>query len=434
LLRLLSIDQLVDALNAFAKCPQQLRPQMSPDWLEAFLAATGSHLQQAMPVSSPGSPATQGSSEVVPHHLLELARGVPYLPAPPPRAWQSQFVLAAVGMIPQFSGQQSAELLIALAAWKQTVAAHMATGSSSAEAAAAAHAAFASCLPLYDALMLAVSRAGGIAPPSVGTADGGLGLRAVQMLPAALHVLQWPVDEEVVAAVQGYIAGFQSLAVDAVGKVEAELDKRQKQLQKVQEGDSVYGNSGSDSSKKLRKSHGRSRQHAQPSSNSKQQQQQQMLQLEYDVSMLQGAKDEALGMIESVELLSSDWEQLLHPSDAADVLSAAAASAEHGSSNSSAAGSSWGGDDRMVGGLDVDSLMAGMLQAAGVPQPGAAPPFAGDAAMAGIVADLAGEVDELLSGLGTLESYSWQLVSDDDDESGDGEGGKYIDTVAEDVV
>ncbi|KAF6239170.1 hypothetical protein COO60DRAFT_1709176 [Scenedesmus sp. NREL 46B-D3] len=422
----LTISQLVDAINAFAKCPDQARPEMPPAWLEAFLAATGKHLQQAMPVSVPGTAAGVWRAN---------------LPAPPPRAWLSQFVLAAVGMVRDFSGQQAAELLHALACWKQTAAARMASGGSGAEAAAAAHASFAACLPLYDALMLAASRAGCIAPPSVGTANGGLGLRVVEALPASLRQLQWPADEEAVQAVLGYIAAFRQQTTDSISKLEPLLQTRMKQLQQLQGGDAR--SAGDSGSKKERKGSSRNKQRQQQGGSTKQQQ----AQLQEVVVGLQQVLEQAAAMLQALDATADNWQQLLQPASAdgssEEVAAAtAAAAAAAGLAPDVSAGFSRGQEDRMVQELDVDSLLAGMMQAAGVPQPAAA---AGTAAgnMAGSsgagVAAMESELDELLGGLAMLselQGTGWGLPRDQDEEGGDRQeaGQEYIDTVAEDVV
>jgi hypothetical protein len=436
------MDQLVDALNAFCKCPQQARPEMPQAWLDSFLEATGKHLQQAMPVSAPDLAAVASSSGVVLQHLLLLALAVPYLPTPPSRAWHSQFVLAAAGMLPDFSAEQAAQLLIALGRWKQTLGQHMASGSCSAESAAAAHASFNSCLPLYDSLMLAASRAGGIAPPSTGTANGGLSLRTVQALPAALAELQWPSDEEVVQAVQGYIAAFRQMTLRSAGKIEAMLQTRSKQLQQLQEAESSgAGSSSSSSSKKQRNGSSRSRQQQQPAGSFKQE----LLQLQEDVTGLQQAVDQAAAMVHGLDEMTDAWQQLLQPLAADDHTGDAAAAAGIAvGSSGNGAGFCRGGEDRLVGGLDVDALMAGMLQAAGMPQPTAvaaagAPSAFFEGSGGSMNADVTSELDDLLGGLALMsemQGAGWELLADDDDEGEEGGGGgeEYIDTVAEDVV
>ncbi|WIA31270.1 hypothetical protein OEZ86_001265 [Tetradesmus obliquus] len=436
----LSIDQLVDALNAFAKCPQQARPEMTPAWLDAFLQATGSHMQQAAQISaSDSAAATTGGSGVLPHHLLQLALGVPHLPALPPRAWQSQLVLAAAALSRDFSAQQAAEMLIALARWKQSLAAHMAPGSSSAESAAAAHASFASCLPLYDSLMLVASRAGGIAPPSVGTANGGLSVRVVQALPEALRQLQWPADEAVVQAVLGYLAAFRQMTAQAAGKIQGALLTGEKQLQQLHDDPSGAGSS----TKKQRKGSSRGKQ---PGGSSKQE----LLQLQEEVDRLHQATEQAAAMVQGLDATADDWQQLLSPSAAdglgADAAAAAAAAGVAAASTGGGPGFGRGDEDRLLGGLDVDALMAGMMQAAGMPQPPAAAAaaagapaafYSGSGADVDVDVDVSSELDELLGGLAMmseLQGAGWELLADDEGEEGGGAGEEYIDTVAEDVV
>jgi hypothetical protein len=413
---------------------------MTAAWLEAFLAATSSHQQQAMPASAPQQQAAAGDGcELLPHHLLQLASAVPHLPTPPPRAWQTKFVLAAMSRAADFTGQQAAQLLHALAGWQQHLAAHMASGGSSAEEAAAAHSAFASCLPLYDSLMLIASRAGSIAPPSVGTANGGLSLQTVQVLPASLRTLQWPADEQVVQTMQSYIAGFRQTTMTAVGKIEGTLQTRKKQLQQLQDADAGSSKGGS---KKERKGSSRSKLAAQPGGSSKQQQ----AQLQEVVAELQHALDQAAVMLQQLDDTADDWQQLLQPTTAGGGTGEAAAA----TATVAPIGAvfSRGGEDRMVQGLDIDSLMSGMMQAAGMPQPAAA--AAGYIAGSGEGDDVAveSELDDVLGGLALLaevQGAGWGLLLDDDDSDDDDddddegqedrEGGQqYIDTIAEDVV
>jgi hypothetical protein len=401
---------------------------MTAAWLEAFLAATSSHLQQGTRGRSPNTAAIGDGCELAPDHLLQLAAAVPYLPTPPPRAWQTAYVLAAAATSRDFSGQQAAQLLHALAGWKQHLAAHMASGGSSAEEAAAAHSALASCLPLYDSLMLIVSRAGGVAPPSVGTADGGLSLHMVQVLPASLRTLQWPADKDVVQKVLSYIAGYRQTTMGAVGKIESSLQTRKKQLQQLQDADAGGSKGGS---KKERKGSSRSKQAAQPGGSTKQQQ----AQLQEVIAETQHALDQAAVMLQQLDDTADDWQQLLQPTTADSSYGEEAAT----SATLEAVGGvfSRGGEERMVQGLDIDSLMAGMMQAAGMPQPAAA---AGSAEADDAAVE--SELDDLLGGLALMaevQGAGWGLLlddeDDDDEEEGGGEGGQqYIDIIAEDVV
>lgn len=479
----LSLSELVEALAAYSCWPPARRPPMPHAWAEAFLAATQQHLQAAVPVTvrsqqQPAAAAAEEdeeaaelSSEAWPGLLVQLVQCIPQLPVLPAMEWHSVVVLAIVGQLSSFTSQQAAKMLRALAGWKAAMTASLAALRNSSEAEAAAEAAFAPSVPLYDVLMYRAAAGGCIVPEDV-INQGGVTLAAVQALPAALRELSWPPDEGLVQQMLAYIGQYRQQAVLSTEKLEKAAQGMQKKLQAITGTISVSsgsssnaggGDSGAESSNKhIRK---------QP----QQKAQQQLQQLLQQQARLQDALQHMEGMagmgsqhLQHVDAITEDWEQLLQQ---AGELSNRVAALESISRTAafdvaaSTAGSAMqqqavapGADEKLAGstGLDVDHLMAGMMQAAGMPQSTRAAAASSDTARVLFDSTAFSDLDDALGGLSEpvlglpgSGAAVW-VVSDEVDEqeiggddatitTSDGttwqypadEG--YIDTVAEDI-
>lgn len=395
---------------------------MTQQWAQDFLSATEHRINETVPVTvnpqpqqqqSQNDSSTEAPTPWPPRVFIDLAYGVPFLSVLPSKAWQSQFMLAVTGRFASFNEAEAAEMLSAMAHWKAAVMASAMPGSfnsrndnnlvrSQADTQTANMP-----ISLIEGFLMVIAGSAGLHPTG-SLISGKLGVLAMAKLPAALRVLDWPVNPQVASACLQHVTEYDAAMQASRVKAAALLDKYQQ----------ILAESNKPQQQQLPKKGKKGRLVGKTEQLTAQQRQQ----LEKDIGLLQGMLEQADAMLSQLQVVTSDWQQLL----------AERQSSAGGVSDSGMLGRGMQDGSLIQGasGLDVDSLMGGMLSAVGMP---GAPDEAGDYRAMFDSAVAAGlEMDDVLGVLEAPGMMAKQQGYDPADRLQHDEG--YIDTTAVDVV
>lgn len=382
-------DQLVALLVAVARWPRTRRPQPTPQWLLTYQEVTGRIIATAVPITATqnqqqqqpqnGSPQHQEQQQqaatgaVTADELGQLAYTAAYLGWLPSVPWQNQFYLAATGLLPAAKPMDAVYLLHAMSMWKVALQSGSSAASGATTTTSSSGTRFVYPAPLVEALAYVAASPAGWQQ---------LGLNGRIILPQCLHVLGWVPDELLVGRIIKDVRSSMDKLQQLQGRMQQQIQDAEAALQQAS---------------------------AKPG------RQQKAAALQQRLLALIADQDVVAGQQETCEALLAAWEQLQQPTLGADSQASPLAGLDPQQQQQQLGWQQATGDTPFVQGssssLDVDSLMASMMVAAGLGTPAAAAAASARPDMASVVG-----LDELVAGMGRIGGSS--SGGDDDDEQG----------------